>query len=202
MNSTARFLVNVFAADRLGVNVIVQNRPGENGVLGSRAFIDAKTDGHTLMISSVGPMAVTPLLLPESERPYYVDDFDYLGAVRSAHVVLFTAEDARVGSAETLLGTAKADNPPVTVANRGDTTVEGFALWHLNRLAETRLEPAQVDSDADILRGVAAREYTAGLVTLTPELLTGIESGRFRPLASGGHERPEYLSDVPTICAF
>lgn len=183
--------------DRLGVDVIVQNRPGENGVLGSRAFLDATTDGHTLMISSVGPMAVTPSLLPET--PYLFDDFDYLGAVRSAPVILFTAADSSVDSAETLLATATAGGPPVTVANREDTTVEGFALWHLNRLAETRLESAVVDSDAEILRGVAAGEYTAGLVTLTPELLTGIEAGQLRPLASGGHERPEYLSDVPTF---
>jgi len=34
-------------------------------VLGNRALIDAETEGHTLMISSVGPTAVTPLLLPE-----------------------------------------------------------------------------------------------------------------------------------------
>lgn len=164
---------------------------------GSRAFIDAENDGHTLMISSVGPTAVTPLLLPE--RPYGYDDFDYLGAVRSAPVVLFTAADSPVDSAETLLATARAGGPPVTVANRGDKTVEGFALWHLNRLAETRLEPAVVDSDAEILRGVVSGAYTAGLVTLTPELLTGIESGQFRPLASGGHERPTYLPDVPTF---
>jgi tripartite-type tricarboxylate transporter receptor subunit TctC len=114
-------------------------------------------------------------------------------------VVLFTAADSPVDSAETLLATAKAGGPPVTVANRGDTTVEGFALWHLNRVAQTRLESAQVDSDAEILRGVAVGEYTAGLATLTTELLTAIESGQLRPLASGGHERPEYLSDVPTF---
>lgn len=183
--------------DRLGVDVIVQNLPGENGVLGNRALIDAETDGHTLMISSVGSMAVTPVLLPET--PYGYDDFDYLGAVRSAPVVLFTAADSPVDSAETLLATAKVDGPPVTVANRGGETVEGFALWHLNFQAETRLEPAQVDSDTEILRGVAAGEYTAGLATLTPELLTAMESGQLRPLASGSHERPAYLPDVSTF---
>lgn len=172
----------------------MRNLPGENGVLGNRALTDAETDGHTLMISSVGPTAVTPLLIPET--PY---GFDYLGAVRSAPVVLFTAADSPVDSAETLLATAKAAGPPVTVANRGDKTVEGFALWHLNFQAEARLEPAQVDSDAEILRDVAAGEYTAGLVTLTPELLTAIESGQLRPLATGSHERPAYLPDVPTF---
>jgi tripartite-type tricarboxylate transporter receptor subunit TctC len=197
ITDTAARAVAPCLGDRLGVEVVVRNLPGENGVVGSRAFLDARTDGHTLMINSVGSLAVTPVLLPE--RPYHVDDFDYLGAVRSAPVVLFTAADSPVDSAETLLATAKAGGPPVTIANRGDETVEGFALWHLNRLAQTRLEPAVVDSDAEILRGVAAGEYTAGLVTLTPELLTGIEAGQFRPLASGGHERPAYLPDVPTF---
>ncbi|MFC4856848.1 tripartite tricarboxylate transporter substrate binding protein [Actinophytocola glycyrrhizae] len=183
-------------ADRLGVDVAVRNRPGENGVLGNRALVDAEPDGHTLMISSVGPSLVTPLLLPE--RDYGSDDFRFVGVVRSAPVVLFTAADSPVDSAETLLATAKAGGPPVTVANRGDTTVEGFALWHLNFMAETRLEPARTDSDAEILRGVVAGDFMAGLVTLTPELLAGIESGQLRPLASGGHERPAYLPEVPT----
>jgi hypothetical protein len=44
------------------------------------------------MISSVSPAVVTPLLLPE--RTYRVEDFAFLGVVRSAPVVLFTAADS------------------------------------------------------------------------------------------------------------
>jgi tripartite-type tricarboxylate transporter receptor subunit TctC len=184
-------------ANRLGVSVVVQNRPGGDGTRGHRALLDAESDGYTLMISSVGSTVVTPLLLPQQD--YNFDDFRFLGVVHSAPVVLFTAADSPVDSAETLLEMAKSGGPPVTVANRGDKTVEGFALRHLNSMAETRLEPAPVDADAEILRGVVAGEFMAGLVTLTPELLTGIKSGQLRPLASGGHKRPASLPDVPTI---
>ncbi|MBB4912287.1 tripartite tricarboxylate transporter substrate-binding protein [Actinophytocola algeriensis] len=184
-------------ADRLRVDVVVRNLPGDNGVLGNQALVDADRDGHTLMISSVSPTVVTPLLLPE--RTYRVEDFSFLGVVRSAPVVLFTAADSPVDSAESLLAAAQAGSPPVTVANRGDKTVEGYTLWLLNFLAETRLESAPVDSDAEILRGVVAGDYAAGLVTLTPELLSGIRAGEVRLLASGGLQQPTYLPEVPTI---
>lgn len=184
-------------AGKLGVTVAVRNQPGQDGVLGNRALLDAEPDGRTLMISSVGSTVVTPLLPPKKDYGY--DDFRFLGVVHSAPVVLFTAANSPVDSAGTLLRTAKADGPPVTVANRGDKTVEGFTLWHLNSLAKTRLEPAPVDSDAEILRTVVAGSHTAGLATLTPELLAAITSGQVRLLASGGHRRPEYLPEVPTL---
>lgn len=184
-------------ADRLAADIEVRNLPGDNGVRGNRALADAEPDGRTLMISSVSPAAVTPLLLPE--RPYRADDFTFVGVVRSAPVVLFTAADSPVDSAEKLLAAAKAGGPPVTVANRGDETVEGFTLWHLNFLGETGLESAPVGSDEELLSGVVAGDHAAGLATLTPELLAAVRSGEVRLLASGGHVRPGYLPEVPVL---
>lgn len=184
-------------ARQLGVDVVVRNRPGEDGVRGNREVARADPDGHTLMISSVGPTVVTPLLLPD--RSYRVEDFSFLGVVSSAPVVLFTAAESPVDTAEKLLAAAKAGSPPVTVAHRGDKTVEGFTLWHLNFLAETHLTSTPVGSDAEILRGVLAGDHAAGLATLTPELLSGIRSGEVRLLASGGLRRPEFERKVPTI---
>jgi tripartite-type tricarboxylate transporter receptor subunit TctC len=183
-------------ADELGVGVVVRNVPGEHGVLGNQVLADA-TSERTLMVSSAGPTVVTPYLLPE--RPYVLDEFGFLGVVRTAPVVLFTAADSAVDSAASLLAAAKAGGPPVTVANPGDETIEGFTLWHLNFLGKTQLTSTPVDSDAAILRGVLAGDHTAGIATLTPDLLAGIRSGAVRLLASGGHERPEYLPEVPTI---
>lgn len=72
-------------------------------------------------------------------------------------------------------------------------------MWLLNFLGKARLESAPVDSDAGILRGVVAGDYAAGLATLTPELLRSIKAGEVRLLASGGHRRPKYLPEAPTI---
>jgi tripartite-type tricarboxylate transporter receptor subunit TctC len=184
-------------ADQLGVDVVVRNRPGENGVLGNREVAAAKPDGRTLMISSVGPTVVTPVLLPE--KPYKTEDFTFLGTVHAAPVVLFTAADSPFTSAEQLLAAAKAGGQPVTIANRGDTTVEGHTVWLVNFLVKTRLASAPAGSDAELLRTVAAGDHSAGLAVLTPDLLSSIRSGVVRLLAVGGQKRPEYLPDAPTI---
>lgn len=183
--------------DQLGVEVVVRNVPGENGVVGNQALVDAKPNGYTLMISSVSPTAVTPVLAPE-RTGYLLEDFLFVGVVRSAPVVLFTAADSPVDAAQTLLAAAKG-SALVKVAHRGDDTVEGFTLWLMNFLGETDLESAPVDSDAEIVRGVVAGDYDAGLATLTPELLSSIESGEVRLLGSGAHLRPRYLRQAPTL---
>src|SRR4028119_1017213 len=48
--------------DRLGVTVIVDNRPGAGGNLGTSAAAQAPADGHTILISNIGPIAVNPSL--------------------------------------------------------------------------------------------------------------------------------------------
>jgi len=183
--------------DQLATEVVVRNVPGEDGVVGNQALVDAKSDGYTLMISSVSPTAVTPVLAPERVG-YSFEDFLFVGVVRSAPVVLFTAADSPVDAAQTLLAAAKGSTP-VTVAHRGDDTVEGFTLWLMNYLGETDLDSAPVDSDAEIFQGVVAGDFDAGLATLTPELLSSIESGEVRLLGSGADLRPKYLRQAPTL---
>ncbi len=182
--------------DRLGTDVIVENRPGEEGVLATREFLEERWDAHTFLVSTVNPAVVAPVL---TETGYTISDFRFLGVPYSAPLILFTAGNSPMDTAEKVLTAARAGGAPVTVANPGDSTIEGFALWHLNRLAKTDLESAPLDSDAEILRGVVAGDYTAGLATLSPDHLTRIESGEITVLAVGGHGPSEYLPDVPSL---
>jgi tripartite-type tricarboxylate transporter receptor subunit TctC len=107
MGAVALTVGCVQAPDRQGpypdgdINLIVPAKAGET----TDALLDAEPDGHTLMISSVGSTVVTPLLFPEKD--YGFDDFRFLGVVHSAPVVLFTAADSPVDSAETLLVLAR-----------------------------------------------------------------------------------------------
>lgn len=195
-DSVAR-IVAPCLGDELGAEVVVRNVPGEDGVVGNQALVDAKPDGYTAMISSVGPTVVTPVLAPE-RAGYRLEDFLFVGVVRSAPVVLFTAADSPVDAAQTLLAAAKG-GAPVRVAHRGDDTVEGFTLWLMNVLGESELESTPVDTDTEIFRGVVAGDYDAGLATLTPELLSSVRSGEVRLLGSGAHLRPRYLQQVPTL---
>jgi tripartite-type tricarboxylate transporter receptor subunit TctC len=61
----------------LGQNVIVENKPGATGTVGAAFVKRANPDGHTLLVTSLGPLVIAPHLL--SSVPYNAaNDFDYI----------------------------------------------------------------------------------------------------------------------------
>jgi tripartite-type tricarboxylate transporter receptor subunit TctC len=183
--------------ERLGTGMVVENRPGEQGVLATREFVESGADGRALLVTPVGPPVVAPVVDPEVG--YDLDDFYFAGVAHSAPLILFTAGNSPFDSAETLLGAARAGGASVEVAHTGASMTEELTVGELNILEETRLEPRQVDSDAELLRGVVAGDYPAGLTTISADHLAKVESGDIRVLAVGGEIRPSYLPDTLTF---
>lgn len=183
--------------ERLGTDMVVENRPGERGVLATREFVESGVDGRALLVTPVGPPVVAPLLDPDVG--YDLDDFYFAGVAHSAPLILFTAGNGPFDSAETLLGAARAGGASVEVAHTGASMTEELTLGELNVLEETSLEPRKVDSDAELLRGVVAGDYPAGLATTSADHLAKVESGEIRVLAVGGEIRPKYLPDTLTF---
>lgn len=181
---------------RLDTTVTVRNRPGEKGVLGTREFVEADTDGHTLLLTPAGPPVVAPAVDPE--LGYKLEDFRFVGVPHSAPLVLFTAGNGPFDTAEKLFEAARTSATPVKVANTGASMTEELTVGELNIYEETRLESLQVDSDAELLRGVVAGDYPAGLTTISADHLARVESGEITVLASGGAIPPRYL-DAPTF---
>ena len=183
--------------ERFGTDMVVENRPGEQGVLATREFVEAGVDGRALLVTPVGPPVVAPLVDPEVG--YDLDDFYFVGVAHSAPLILFTVGNGPFDSAEKLLGAARAGGASVEVAHTGASMTEELTLGELNILEETRLEPRKVDSDAELLRGVVAGDYPAGLTTVSADHLAKVESGEIRVLAVGGKLRPKYLPDTLTF---
>jgi tripartite-type tricarboxylate transporter receptor subunit TctC len=183
--------------ERLGTGVIVDNRPGEQGMLATREFVESDWDGHTFLVTSVGAAVVAPVVEPDVG--YEFDDFRFVGVLHSAPLILFTAGNGPFDTAEQLFGAARAGGAPVEVANTGASMTEELTLGELSVEAETRLESLRVDSEAELLSGVVAGDYPAGLTTVTAEHLARVESGEIRVLAVGGEIRPRYLPEALTF---
>lgn len=182
-------------ADRLGTGVTVENRPGEEGMRGTREFAEADTDAHTLLVAAVGPAVVAPAVAPDAG--YGFEDFGFVGLLHSSPMVLFTGGTGPFDTAEALFGAARA--APVEIATTGAWLTEELTVAELNALEGTRFETGRADSDDDVLRGVLAGDHPAGLAAMSADLLARTRSGEIRVLAVSGELAPDYLREAPTF---
>ena len=194
-DSMARWL-GAQLATSLGQPVIVDNKAGASGMIGTQATVIAPPDGYTLIFSSVGAVAITPYL---SEKVPYDPDRDLTPVVRvvTAPTVLVTSATGRLHSVAELVAEAKANPGKITFASAGTGTTTHLGTELLKREAHIDLTHVPYRGAApaitDIIGGTADVLFADA-----PVVLPFLKSGKLRSLVIGTPERVAALPDTPT----
>ncbi len=183
--------------ESLGQAVVIQNRSGAGGVIGTEAAVKSDPDGYTLLLSSSAPLAVGLDLNPNIAYDVLAD-LTPVSMVGEVPLVLVTHPDYPVSSVDELIARAKAQPDEVTFAlnalgSQSHLLTELFQLrteTSINMIPYKGSGPAVVD----LLGGVVSAN-----IENMPAVLEHIRNGRLRPLAILSAERSEYLPDVPTF---
>jgi tripartite-type tricarboxylate transporter receptor subunit TctC len=196
VDATAR-LVSQSWSTALGAQIVVDNRGGAGGTIGSEAVAKSAPDGYTLLWGNVGPLAIGPSLY--RKLGYDVaKDFDAVSLVATLPFVLFASPQLKANSVPELVAYAKAHPGEI---NFGSTGV-GSGL-HL--IAELFKSAAGVDIVHVPYKGVAQAlpEMMAGKVQIAfntiPAFLPHVKAGRLKALAITAEERSPLLPEVPTM---
>lgn len=179
----------------LGQPVVIDNRGGASGTIGTAAVVAAKPDGYTLLFTTANEVAVSPILYSNLYDP--VKSFTPVASVVDFAMVLVTGAN-EPGSLPDLVARAKNAPGKVTFAMSGVGTTnhllaemfrqsEAIAITHV---AYKGGGPAMVD--------VAAGHVDAMFATL-PSALGLIGGGKFHALAVTSAKRSPVLPNVPTI---
>ena len=180
-----------------GQQVIVDNRPGGNGVLGMEIAKSANPDGYTLVLGTIGPVAVNPSLY--SKLPYDpVADFTPIARAVSALNVLVVHPSLPVRSVKELIAYAKANPGRLNYGSSGVGFADHLAGELFNRMAGVTMQhvpykggaPAMVDLVGGNLQLIFATVSTA---------LAHMQSGRIRTLAVTFARRVDQFPDIPTV---
>jgi tripartite-type tricarboxylate transporter receptor subunit TctC len=183
-------------SEALGQIVIIDNRPGANGVTGSTLVAKAPADGHTLLLAPTGPMVISPAL---QAMPYDVlKDFAPITVVVNQPMCLVVSAVLPVKSVPELIALAKERPGRINFASAG----VGNAIHLAGEMFKTA---AGIDIVHVPYKGtpMAVTELIAGqvhmMISSIPGMLPQIKAGRLRPLAVTAATRLELFPAVPTM---
>jgi tripartite-type tricarboxylate transporter receptor subunit TctC len=177
----------------LGQKVVVINKDGAAGVIGTTELARSKADGYTIGMIPVGPLTTQPHL---RELSYGVDSFDYICQAYSNPQVLIVPTDSPYKSLKDLVADAKAKPGQIRYGSSGPGSIPHLAMLDFARKAKIDLTHVPGKGEAD-----AFRSMLGGTVIGFP-VHTGFISAnadRVRPLALMASQRRSEFADLPTF---
>ncbi|NML47602.1 tripartite tricarboxylate transporter substrate binding protein [Ramlibacter sp. G-1-2-2] len=194
-DTQARWVATKLAA-ALGQPVVVDDRGGAGGIVGTQAVVNAAPDGYTLLFSSVGAIAIAPYLM--SKVPY--DPATALAPVirvATAPTVLVTSANSKYPDLAALVADAKARPGKVSFASAGPGTTTQLGSELLKREAGIDMVHIPYKGAAPAITDVIAGTVDV-MFADAPVVLPFVKSGKLRALTIGTPKRASALPDVPT----
>lgn len=184
-------------SDKIGQPVVVENKGGAGGVIGTALIAKAAPDGYTLGSGNLAPLAVNPSMM--AKLPYDpIKDLAPVILIENSPLVLSVANALPVKTLAELIALASKTPGKLTFGSSG---VGG--AHHLS--GEMFRESAKIDIVHVPYKGgsPAATDLMAGHLSMMFEMgyaaLPSIQAGRVRPLAVTSQTRLTILPDVPTM---
>jgi len=193
---TAR-VVGQKMGELLGQPVVVENRPGANGLVGCDAVAKSAPDGYTMLETDRGALGINPSLY--RKIPYDpTRDFEYVGIVTTAPYVLVI--DPRL-KATTLAEFKALANARTGALNYGSYGIGSMAQLNLEALKSRMgisLTHVPYKGAGPAVQAVVAGE-AAATITSPAAVLGFIRDGRLRAIALDAKRRSPLIPDVPTL---
>ena len=183
--------------DALGQQVVVENRPGAAGRIGTESVAKASADGHTLLLGSSGTITSGPAVFKNVAFDP-LRDFVAIGPIQSVPIVLTVAPKTPVNSYAEYVALAKQRPGQLTIASAGSGSSNHLAIELLMRQANLELLHVPYKGSGPALTDLMGSQVESMMDQLTASL-GHIREGRIRALAISSTRRSPLLPDVPTL---
>ena len=180
-------------AERVGRPVVVDNRPGAEGMIGTEIVARATPDGYTLLMASRA-FTMNPAVV--KKLPYDpIKDFDWVAMLGNGPTIIAVNPSLPVKSLRELVALGKSKPNYITIASAGGFMhfVSAMFRSHAGIDAVIALYKGGAPALVDVMSG-QAHMAVATAVTVGPHL----RSGRLKPLATGSAKRIPTMPDLPT----
>ena len=195
-NDTLARLVAPKLAEALGQAVIVENRPGAGGNIGSAFVSKAEPDGHTLLVGYNGPIAINPTLMKNALDP--VKDLTPVTLAMKGAQYLVVNPAAGVSNVQELVQNAKKNPNKWSYASVAVGSGSHLTMEMLKMAADINLTHVPYKGGGEAIGALVAGDVQAAFF-VPGNVQQFAKDGRLRLLASTGRKRYASTPDVPTM---
>lgn len=181
-------------SEYLGQPVVIDNKAGASGVIGSAHVARAAADGYTLLLT-YEVVAINPFLYKGAPE---LGAFDYVSVLVNAPQVLVSSNTFKPRSVEDLLTAARAKADSVSYGSPGAGSTSHLGMLMLARQGSAQLLHVPYKGGAPLMQAMQAGEVDLGF-TLPSNALASIQGGRLKAIGVGSRNRLPQLPDVPPI---
>jgi tripartite-type tricarboxylate transporter receptor subunit TctC len=181
----------------LKTQVVVDNRSGAGGVIGTDAVAKAAPDGYTIAITSAGALALSPSVV--AKLPYRtLQDLKPITLVAKVPEMLVTATGVPAKNLAELIALAKAQPGKLNFASTGPGSMPHLAGELFRLSAKIDIVHVPYRGAAPVVNDLLGQQVQMVFLDL-PVLLPQVQSGKIRAIAIGAKERAPSLPNVPTF---
>jgi tripartite-type tricarboxylate transporter receptor subunit TctC len=183
-------------SELLGQPVLIDNRAGAGGLLGTDAVAKAEPDGYTIAITSAGALAISTSL--QEKVPYDpLKDFAHITLVAKVPELLVVATSVPVSDMRELVALAKSKPGQLNFASSGPGSMPHLAGELLKLTAQIDIVHVPYRGAAPAVNDLLGQQVQMVFLDL-PVLLPQVQAGKLKAIAIGSAERAPALKDVPT----
>ncbi len=184
----------------LGQPVVVENRTGASGMIGTGFVAKAPNDGYTLLVNS-GEVALNPHLYKEKMAYDWDRELQPITRLVTVPNVLAVNPDVPAKSVAELVAHAKANPGKLTFSSSGVGNPQQLTGEMFNKMAGVKIEHVPYKGAAPQLAAVAGKHITMTFVSIGAAR-PFIEGGKIRPIGVTSTTRVAVLPDVPAISEY
>jgi tripartite-type tricarboxylate transporter receptor subunit TctC len=189
--------LSIKLGEKLGQNVVVENRPGAGGTIGSAAVAQAAPDGYTILLATSSTHSIGPVINPKI--PYDAQsDFTALGQVASSPNIVLVPQSSPAKTIREFIEFAKKNPGKLNYASSGNGTIvhlttelfkaqSGTFIVHIPYRGTALAIPDLISGKVDVMFD--------SLVTGLPH----VKDGKLRALAVTSEKRSSLAPDLPTV---
>jgi len=184
-------------APRLGQPVIVENRAGAGGALGSNHVAKSPADGYTLLVGTASTMAIAPHVY--TKLPYQpVRDLDPITLLGTADIMIVVRADLPIKTVGELLSYARANPGKLTFASGGNGSISHLLGEYFKSMAKVDLVHVPYRGDAQMVIDLIGGQVDMAFGTAVA-FIPHVKSGKVTALAVTNPTRSTTQTHLPTV---
>lgn len=194
--STVARMIGPELTEAWGQSVVVDNRPGAGGSIGTEMGARSPADGYTLLMATASTIVINPLVGKVPFDP--IQDFTPIVHTTTVPLVLVVHPAVPAKSVKDLVAHAQASAGRLNYASSGEGTTSHLAAELFRNLANVQMAHVPYKGGGQAIIDLMAGHVQTGFVNIL-EALPQVNAGRLRALAVSTSRRSPVASSIPTV---